>query len=92
MTARSVAEVLDLFARHGAERYDEDVFQVAHAEQSAALATQAGAAPPLVAAALLHDVGHLLELAEHGVSATAPPTSTTRRGAPRGWPACSRRR
>lgn len=65
MTARSVDEVLALLDRHGAERYDEEIFQAAHAEQTAALARSAGAADALVAAALLHDVGHLLELAEH---------------------------
>lgn len=64
MTASSVGEVLALLAAHGAQRYDEEIFQLAHAEQTAALAQAAGAAGSLVAASLLHDVGHLLELAE----------------------------
>lgn len=64
MTAESIDEVLDLLQRHGAERYDEEIFQLAHAEQTAALARAADAPDTLVAAALLHDVGHLLELAE----------------------------
>ena len=64
MSAASIDEVLDLLARFGGERYDEEVFQLAHAEQTAALAQQAGAPDALVAAALLHDVGHLLEIAE----------------------------
>ena len=64
MTAQSIDEVLDLLQRHGAERYDEEIFQLAHAEQTAALAQAAGAPATLVAASLLHDVGHLLELAE----------------------------
>ena len=64
MTAHSVDEIVGLLERHGAERYDEEIFQLAHAEQTAALATAAGASDALVAAALLHDVGHLLELAE----------------------------
>lgn len=59
----SVDELLDLFARWGAERYDEEVSQLEHALQVAALARRDGAADALVAAALLHDVGHLLELA-----------------------------
>ena len=46
--------------RWGAERYDEEVGQLDHALQTAALAAAAGAADALVAAALLHDVGHLL--------------------------------
>ncbi len=64
--ATSVAEISALFDRHGADRYDEALTQLAHAEQTAALAAAAGAPEALVAAALLHDVGHLLELAQAG--------------------------
>ncbi len=64
MTAQTIDQVLELLEREGAERYDEDIFQLAHAEQTAALAAAAGATDALVAAGLLHDVGHLLELAE----------------------------
>lgn len=56
-----VAEVLELFARHGDSEYGgEAVTQLAHALQSAQLAEVAGAPASLIAAALLHDVGHLL--------------------------------
>jgi predicted HD phosphohydrolase len=55
-------EVLGLYERWGAERYDEEVGQLDHALQTAALAASAGAADALVAAALLHDAGHLLAL------------------------------
>jgi predicted HD phosphohydrolase len=58
----TVDELLDLYERWGAEHYDEEVGQLDHALQTAALATADGAAEPLVAAALLHDAGHLLEL------------------------------
>ncbi len=58
----SVDEVLDLYHRWGGERYDEDVAQLDHALQTAALAAAAGAPGPVVAAAVLHDVGHLLAL------------------------------
>lgn len=58
----SVDEVLELYERWGAERYDEEVAQLDHALQTAALAAEAGAVDPVVAAALLHDVGHLLAL------------------------------
>lgn len=64
--ARSVDEVLALYEQWGEQRYDEDLSQLAHALQTAALASADGAAPALVAAALLHDVGHLLELAAAG--------------------------
>ncbi|HKD88836.1 MAG TPA: HD domain-containing protein [Streptosporangiaceae bacterium] len=49
----------ELFASDGAADYlGEAVTQAAHMLQAAGLAEQAGATPALVAAALLHDVGH----------------------------------
>lgn len=62
--AASVDEVLGLYERWGTELYDEEIRQLDHALQTAALARAAGADGPLVAAALLHDVGHLLDLAD----------------------------
>lgn len=64
MTARSIDEVIGVLEHNGAVLYDEEIFQLAHAEQTAALASAAGAPDAVVAAALLHDVGHLLEIAE----------------------------
>ncbi len=61
-SATSVDEVLELYRRWGSEHYDEEISQTDHAIQTAALAVAEGAAGDLVAAALLHDVGHLLEL------------------------------
>jgi len=50
-----------LFERHGATQYSgEPVTQTEHALQSAWFAEQAGADDELVTAALLHDLGHLL--------------------------------
>ena len=66
MPARHVEEVLALFETWGTEPYDEEVSQNDHARQTAALAEAAGAPDALVAAALLHDVGHLLELRSGG--------------------------
>jgi [1-hydroxy-2-(trimethylamino)ethyl]phosphonate dioxygenase len=66
MSATSIDQLLDLYERHGATRYDEELSQLAHAEQTAALARAAGSSDELVAAALLHDVGHLLEVADAG--------------------------
>ena len=63
-TARSLDEVLELYECWSTSRYDEEVLQLDHALQTAALARAAGATDPVVAAALLHDVGHLLELAD----------------------------
>jgi phosphonate degradation associated HDIG domain protein len=62
MASASLIDVIDdLFRRKGASLYGgEAVTQTEHALQAAMLAEDAGAPPPLVAAALLHDVGHLL--------------------------------
>ena len=54
-------EVRQLFDDRGGSQYGgEAVTQLEHALQAATLAEQEGAQPSLVAAALLHDVGHLL--------------------------------
>jgi [1-hydroxy-2-(trimethylamino)ethyl]phosphonate dioxygenase len=51
--------IADIFARRGAESYlGEAVTMAEHMLQSAALAERAGADETLVAAALLHDIGH----------------------------------
>ena len=48
------------FRQFGAASYGEDITQYAHALQCAFLASEAGGAPELVAAALLHDVGQFI--------------------------------
>ena len=59
--ALSIQDIETLFARRGAEQYSgEPVTQLEHALQSAQLAEQSGADDELVTAALLHDLGHLL--------------------------------
>ena len=56
-----VDQLVELFETRGMAQYGrEAVSQTEHALQSATLAETEGAAPALVAAALLHDVGHLL--------------------------------
>jgi len=58
-TQQPVQIIADLFASEGAADYlGEAVTQAAHMLQAAALAEWAGEAPALIAAALLHDVGH----------------------------------
>lgn len=57
-------EVRDLFDSKGHTLYDPQVTQIEHALQTAALAEREGGNDHLVAACLLHDVGHLL-LDEH---------------------------
>lgn len=53
--------ILAMYRERGAERYDEVVTQIQHGLQCAMLAERSGASESLVAAALLHDIGHLLE-------------------------------
>lgn len=57
----TIEVILDLFRRRGQAAYvGEAVSQSEHALQSAWSAEKAGADSTLIAAALLHDVGHLL--------------------------------
>ncbi len=61
--------VSDLLIRGGTVQYGgEDVSQLEHALQTAALAESTGAVPTLVVAALLHDLGHLLHEGEDAVA------------------------
>jgi len=58
---RRLELIVSLLEQHGDSQYGgEAVTQLEHALQAALLAEQHGAAPAIVAAALLHDVGHLL--------------------------------
>lgn len=59
--ALSLADIKGLFDSYGAVAYSgEPVTHVEHALQSGALAEEDGASEELVAAAFLHDLGHLL--------------------------------
>jgi [1-hydroxy-2-(trimethylamino)ethyl]phosphonate dioxygenase len=56
-----IDKIQQVFERKGSSLYGgEAVTQEQHALQAAALAEESGASPALIAAALLHDVGHLL--------------------------------
>ena len=56
-----VDELVALYASpHAQQLYDEAVTELEHGLQCAALATRAGSTDELTAAALLHDVGHLV--------------------------------
>lgn len=56
----TLEELLCLYEEKGSENYGENVTQLDHALQCAALAREAGAGENLIAAALLHDVGHMV--------------------------------
>ncbi|MFE0463566.1 TauD/TfdA family dioxygenase [Kitasatospora sp. NPDC058965] len=65
--AAALDELQELFEQAGAAEYlGEPVTQAAHMLQAAAQAERAGAPAHLVAAALLHDVGHFFDGAGHG--------------------------
>ncbi len=60
MSAPFLDEIARVFAERGGQRYGEDVSLLDHSLQCAWLAHEDGAGDPLIAAALLHDFGHLL--------------------------------
>ena len=55
------AQMQNLFVARGGLAYGEGVSQWEHAVQCADLAEREGASASLIVAALLHDIGHLLE-------------------------------
>jgi len=66
-------QIFELFHSRGHDAYfGEDVSQLEHALQAAALAQQSNASPALIVAALLHDIGHMIhglpeDIASEGV-------------------------
>lgn len=65
----AVGHLLALLAALGSDRYGgEDVTQLAHALQCATFAQRTGASDSLVAAALLHDIGHLVNPKDEGAT------------------------
>ena len=67
-----LGDIYAAFARRGNEAYGEGVSQLDHALQCAAFAELDGASGALIAATLLHDIGHLLhdlpdDVADQGI-------------------------
>lgn len=67
-------EIRAAFARRGVETYGEGVSQLEHALQCALCAERDGAGAALIAATLLHDIGHLIhdlppDIADQGIDA-----------------------
>jgi phosphonate degradation associated HDIG domain protein len=57
-----IEEIIDIFQRHGSGAYfGESVSMTEHALQAAYFARNAAAPPALIVAALLHDIGHLVD-------------------------------
>jgi phosphonate degradation associated HDIG domain protein len=66
---KDINEIFELLQERGHGSYfGEPVSQLEHALQCAHFAEQEGAAPSLIVAALLHDVGHLLHGEDEGVA------------------------
>lgn len=64
--------IVDLYARKGGASYGEGVSMNEHGLQAALLAEQEGQPGPMIVAALLHDIGHLLhdmpeDIADQGI-------------------------
>lgn len=70
----ALEQIRAAFDRRGVETYGEGVSQLEHALQCAACAERDGASPALIAATLLHDIGHLIhdlpvDIADRGIDA-----------------------
>jgi phosphonate degradation associated HDIG domain protein len=67
-----IDDIFATFRRLGHRDYGEQVTVLEHSLQAAAAAEEEGAHPTLIAAAVLHDYGHLIhglaeDIAEHGI-------------------------
>lgn len=74
MNRMFIDQLFERYRQLGHRRYGEEVTELEHAIQTALLAQEHGEGPSLIAAALLHDCGHLLhgygeEIASDGVDA-----------------------
>ena len=70
--SNALDEIRAAFRERGGDTYGEGVSQLEHALQCAACAERDGATPALIAATLLHDIGHLVhdlpqDIADKGV-------------------------
>lgn len=69
-----IDQIFEAFRLYGHQSYGEQVSMQEHMLQAAHFAEQAGAGPSLIAAALLHDYGHLIhdlpeDIADQGIDA-----------------------
>ena len=59
---KAIARVIDLYRQYGGQQYGEDISHLEHALQAADHAAADGRDDEIIAAAFLHDIGHLLEI------------------------------
>ena len=58
---KAITRIIDLYRQYGGQQYGEEITQLEHALQAAELAIADGRDDEVIAAAFLHDIGHLLE-------------------------------
>jgi phosphonate degradation associated HDIG domain protein len=85
MTKNPLAEALDIFLEQGMRPYTEVVSQLEHALQCAWLAEKESGDGDLIAAAFLHDIGHMMQ--KHGQGAADRGIDDKHEDIARGWAA-----
>ncbi len=76
-----VSRIFEVFHTRGHRSYGEHVTELEHALQCATFAEEAGDRPEIVAASLLHDIGHLLHDLGEDIAARGVDTRHERVGA-----------
>jgi phosphonate degradation associated HDIG domain protein len=65
MKISTIEDITNLYKKWGSINYSEAITQTEHAVQCARLAEEEDSPSHLVIAALLHDIGHLVDLEQH---------------------------
>ncbi|MEI8285909.1 MAG: phosphohydrolase [Actinomycetes bacterium] len=65
MKISTTEDIINLYEKWGSVNYAEAITQTEHGVQCARLAEEENSPSHLVIAALLHDIGHLIDLEEH---------------------------
>ena len=85
---KQLESILAIYRAHGHRQYGETVTELQHALQTATFARQSNEPDAVVAAALLHDFGHLLHSAKTG----SEKANRSKTWGPTAWPLISARR
>ena len=83
MTDQPLADAIDIFLDQGQRPYTEVVSQLEHALQCALLAEAESGDGDLIAAAFLHDIGHMMQ--KHGQGAADRGIDDRHEDIARGW-------
>ena len=85
VTNNPLSQALDIYLEQGTKPYTEVVSQLEHALQCAWLAEQESGDGDLIAAAFLHDIGHMMQ--KHGQGAADRGIDDKHEDIARGWAA-----